>query len=230
MCFHYQHFLHFKMSTHSNTTAYTRGMTLVELMVVLAIFAVISSIVIFNYGDFKSTISLQNLADDIGLSIRGVQGRAIGVQADSNLMFKGSYGIHFNLKQAGTDMEGSPKEFISFANANDDKNNATQERYDFNPNASTCDNAVGNECTELVKITSEDTITGICLESNCLDSGSLDIVFTRPNPEAHFCYIPDGGLSCDGNNYSNVTIQITNTPTGATKSVSVWNTGQINIQ
>lgn len=78
------------------------GMTLVELIVVLSIFAIISTIVIINYNDSKSRASLHNLAEDIGLSIRRAQSRAIGIQVTDiagSEQSKG-YGIHFSTEQA----------------------------------------------------------------------------------------------------------------------------------
>ncbi|KKQ07855.1 MAG: hypothetical protein US18_C0006G0001, partial [Parcubacteria group bacterium GW2011_GWB1_36_5] len=46
-----------------------RGMTYVELIVVLSIFAVMSSIVLFNYGEFQAKVDIKNLASDIALKI-----------------------------------------------------------------------------------------------------------------------------------------------------------------
>ena len=42
-------------------------MTYIELIVVLSIFAVMSSVVIFNYGLFQARIDIKNLASDIAL-------------------------------------------------------------------------------------------------------------------------------------------------------------------
>ena len=38
-------------------------MTLVELMVVLAIFAVVTSLTIFDYGSFRTSVSMQNITN-----------------------------------------------------------------------------------------------------------------------------------------------------------------------
>jgi prepilin-type N-terminal cleavage/methylation domain-containing protein len=90
------------------------GVTLIELMVVISIFAIISATVIVDYRSFSSSISTQNLADDIALSIRKAQGYAIGVRGYNNI-FNG-YGIHFALDIK--DVEGpyycSSKLFILF--------------------------------------------------------------------------------------------------------------------
>jgi prepilin-type N-terminal cleavage/methylation domain-containing protein len=47
----------------------TRGMTYVELIVVLSIFSVISTIVIFNYKEFQAKVDIRNLANDVALKI-----------------------------------------------------------------------------------------------------------------------------------------------------------------
>ncbi|HEY4478124.1 MAG TPA: type II secretion system protein, partial [Candidatus Paceibacterota bacterium] len=42
-----------------------RGMTFLELTVVISIFAIVSSIAIFNYKNFQTKIDIQNLGNDI---------------------------------------------------------------------------------------------------------------------------------------------------------------------
>jgi len=63
----------------------------------------------------------------------------------------------------------------------------------------------------------------------------LDIIFTRPNPRAVFCYRTNiDSEFCDdkSKSISNITITISNGNTEAekTKNISVQNTGQISIQ
>ena len=64
---------------------YNRGMTLVELLVVLSIFAIISMTVAFNYSSYKSTTSTNVLAQDVALSIREAQGYAAASPADNHV-------------------------------------------------------------------------------------------------------------------------------------------------
>lgn len=93
----------------NNYSKYNKGMTLVELMVVLSIFAIISSMVIFNYSDYKSNVNIKVLSDDIALSIRQAQAYAIGVKSvngEIGSSFPG-YGIHFSTKDSITSMSGS---------------------------------------------------------------------------------------------------------------------------
>ena len=89
------------------------GMTLIELMVVLVIFIIVAGLTIFDYSKFRSTASLQNLADDIALSVRRAQNYAIGVKG-SQSSFSNGYGIHFlTTPLNGADVRaGSNKTFI----------------------------------------------------------------------------------------------------------------------
>ena len=56
-----------------NIKKYTEGFTLVEFIVIMAIFAVMVGVVLFNFTGFRSKITLDNLAQDIAISIRQIQ-------------------------------------------------------------------------------------------------------------------------------------------------------------
>lgn len=211
------------------------GMTLIELMVVLAIFAVVSSIVIFNYGSFQSNVSLGNLSENIALSIRRAQGYSIGVegvhQTVGGTLFP-SYGMHFG------SLVGQPnfgkKSFVFFADIPPDSLNPANKQYDQADNSSCgiAQLAIGSECMEITNITTTDQVVGVCpnTDGTCSPTASVDITFTRPNQDAYFCYKPDPqNLNCDPS-VSSVRIQIQSLNGTQTKTISVWNTGQIQIQ
>ena len=46
-----------------------KGMTYVELIVVLSIFSIMTSIVLFNYNEFQAKVDIKVLANDIVLNI-----------------------------------------------------------------------------------------------------------------------------------------------------------------
>jgi len=219
----------------SSSIKVNKGLTLVELMVVIAIFMMITSIVIFNYGDFSSTVSLQNLTDDVALSIRKAQSYAIGARGATeggDVLFNKSYGVHFSANQNPENpvassnksflmfsVEGSPKKYVE----SDYSNNICGQ---------------GNNCIELFNITSNDTIesikayNGANLISSDVPTSSIDIVFTRPDPKAHLCYRSNMDEDC-ALNVSSVNITISNGKDDVkkkSKTISVQNTGQISIQ
>ena len=161
---------------------YNSGITLIELLVVISIFAIISSITVFNYSKFKSTATLQNLADDIALSVRRVQGYAIGVKG-YNDEFGLSYGIHFTPNPELTSAySGSYKSLILFIDMNGNG------KYD---GGSSCGNpSEGDECLEVLSITNANEVYEIHLYENGHDvtidkKDTLDILFKRHNPEPY---------------------------------------------
>ena len=78
-----------------------RGFSLVELLVVISIFTIISSVVVFRQSKFSSDILITNLAYQMALEIREAQTYGIGVKSVDNPViigdskFKYGYGIHF---------------------------------------------------------------------------------------------------------------------------------------
>jgi type II secretory pathway pseudopilin PulG len=207
------------------------GVTLIELLVVIFIFMVMSGITIFSYGKFNSSLSVQNLADDIALSVRRAQGYAIGVRGYSNSFSEG-YGIHFTTNTYISDLTaGSNKSFILFANMN------PGDTYDYN-NSGTCGSpTTANECLEVLNITSFDKISeiyvGVGNNEILMSGGMLDIFFKRPNPEPTFCVRNslNKNTFCDySNTVSYIKIKISSESTPAvTKIINISNNGQISV-
>lgn len=214
-----------------NKYEYSRGTTLLEIMVVISIFVVISSVTVFNYGQFNSSMSTQNLVDDIALTVRRAQGYAIGVRG-VNENFIGGYGVHFATDglASGEEHKGSNKSFVMFAEIGKDLN----YRY----NASQCGTPTSsNECMEVLKIQSADEISAIRVYKmaglvNSSGKGALDIVFNRPNPEPLFCFNNSNTqYGCDVDKIIYIEIDIKNTMGGmdTEKTIKVSNSGQISV-
>lgn len=208
-----------------------KAFTLVELMVTIAIFLIITSVTILNYHDFKSKVSLQNLTNDIALSIRKAQSYAIGAKGTGSVIkdFTNSYGIHFSVNSSGTGLDGYNKSFVLFYSP------STSKMYPL-VNSGTCANG-SNNCVELFTITGTNKIDGIILNNGIVESstsGSLDISFLRPDPRAYFCYRANASSgSCDSVTISSASIKVSNglnVPDKQTKTITVQNTGQISIQ
>src|SRR3989339_1856034 len=82
-----------------------KGMTYVELIVVLSIFSVLSSVAIYNYGDFQSSVDIKNLASDIALQIVKAQKDSLSGLLPLQVVktdWKPSYGVQFDLSKGET--------------------------------------------------------------------------------------------------------------------------------
>jgi len=195
---------------------YNKGMTLVELMVVLGIFILVAGLTMFDYSRFRSSVSIQNLADDVALSIRRAQNYAIGVQ-NTGADFSRGYGAHFTT--AGSlPLAGSAKSFVIF----NDANSNNKYDYDSSSNCGSATVSVSNECLDLLTITSTDQIADICPGGSC-GASDVDIVFTRPDPDARIC----SGGDCS---YSSVDIIVRDIRNEVTKTITVSSVGQISIK
>lgn len=144
-----------------------RGFSLVELLVVVAIMMVLSTVVLARYKSFNSTILLRNLAYEIALSAREAQVLGISVQGapSASNPFSHAYGVHFT---PGTS-------YTLFRDLDDD------HQYDI------------GEDVSVYRIGQGDSITGLCAAANCTLT-SLDVLFRRPEPDALF-YVNGGVLS-----------------------------------
>jgi prepilin-type N-terminal cleavage/methylation domain-containing protein len=166
---------------------FSSGVTFIELIVVISIFAIISSVVLFNFSDFSSAIATQNLAHDIALRIKSAQTNAISGKQEGALIANGlvdstyrpSYGIHFGKTDTTYDSTNE-YHFFSFADLNGD--------HEYNDLG--CQPATVTECLELTEITVGGKILSICVNSGTcsapgnMDSTTLDITFKRPFPDA----------------------------------------------
>lgn len=212
------------MLKHFNKNKYNSGVTLIELLVVISIFMVISGITIFSYGKFNSSLSIQNLADDIALAVRRSQGYAIGVRGHSGLFNEG-YGVHFTADPSTSPYAGSNKSFILFADISNDNQ--------YNNSTNVCGEPTSSdECLELLSIISVDKITEIYINDSTLISptSTIDLIFRRPNPEPTFCYRVNGTGSCSGSTVSNIDIKIsTDADPTVFKMIKISNNGQISV-
>lgn len=203
-------------------------MTIMEMIVVIAILMIISTMIIFNYGKFESSISLQNLADDIALSVREAQSYAIGARGLPGEGFFNGYGIHFSLSDpiSTNNIAGSKKSFVFFANVEDDGS------YNYSSSDNTCGSPEkDNECYKVISISSADYISNIKTkeskvadEEDIKENDSVDIIFTRPYPEPKLCL----DKNCN-ESFEYFKIEIKNPRTEESKYIQITNTGQINV-
>jgi prepilin-type N-terminal cleavage/methylation domain-containing protein len=219
----------------------SRGLTSLELIVVLAIFAILSSITIFNYSAFSNGVHLQNTTQEVALRIQQSQTEAISGRyphfADpSQYIYAGwkpAYGTYFST--------GAPHRFAYFFDQNDE--NATNSVvYDglmtgYPANSSVADAVLtdppqvacgtgNNECLDVVTIQTGEAIIGLCIDDitvpgSCHDN--LSIVFQRPFPAARL--IVDGGAGSQPQ--ERVTILVLGKNGSGLRGIVVTRLGQI---
>ena len=156
-----------------------RGMTYVELIVVLGIFALLSAVAIFNYGTFQAKIDIKNLASDIALKFVEAQKSAMSgnLPADHTIdpTWKPAYGLYFSTV---ANSNADDKKFIYFADL--DNNN------EYSDLSCTPSNKDG-ECLDAITITRGDSIASLDVFYQDGTSAKIDdmtVIFKRPNSGA----------------------------------------------
>jgi len=198
-----------------------RAFTLIEMLVVLSIFVLISLMVLANYGKFNSSVLLGSLAYDIGSSIRQAQVYGISVKAlpgGSNPNYQIGYGVDFNIN--------SPTpQYLLYA----DTQNPLLYRYD---------STKGGEAVNTYSLGLSHSIQRFCAVSaggvqSCSDGKAppviktLDIEFIRPEPDAIFSTdlcTATPTTPC----YASAFITVAS-PSGETRTITVYPTGQISV-
>jgi len=190
----------------------SRGFSMVELMVTVSIFVVITGIVLVKNSGFNSSIRLTNLAYEVGLKIReaqtyGVSVKEFGVGTGT---FTVAYGVHFQ--------KTSPTVFQFFGDANGNMS------YD-----------AGNEFIDELSMVGGNRIKKMCVLSSsgaesCSDTGLMDnlvILFQRPKFEA--IIIPrSGGAKLPGS-YQSASIVVSSSDGVSERTIGVHATGQITV-
>lgn len=163
------------------------GFTIVELIVSLAIFAIMTSLILSKYGKFDQGVILTNLAYDVALTIRNAQSYGLNVRSasrDTNAFdivngpasnSGGSYGVHFDTS--------TPTEFIFFVDEDGDG------IYDVGNGNGNNGNNNGNATDQKTTIKRGSSISSMCVSNtkSCNGAGTvqkLDITFKRPDPNA----------------------------------------------
>jgi len=186
------------------------------MITVIAIFAIMSGIVLFSGAKFNDTVTLENLAQDVALSIREAQVKAISGNTSTPFEedFIPSYGVRFTA-YSGT--------FVHFVDLNDN------DLYD--DTGASC-GSLGSECIKEITMQSGYEIATICAKGidvvgtgSCtpIFTGNMDILFTRPFPSPRiFRATPPG-------EFSDLRLTI-RSDTGLQKTITAWATGQISVQ
>ena len=201
-------------------------MTVIELIVVLSIFAVLSSVILFNYTAFQSRVDIQNLANDMTLQIVNAQNSALDGLLPANgyvpdnpgypsTPWRPSYGVYFSSTTA-PDLNGADnKDFISFIDLNNNNNF----------NGSNCQ----GECLSDYGITKSDYISDISIfyGNSPTSIPNLTVTFARPNSGA--ALYSNGVIIPNISNVSYIQITVLD-PTGKNPSyIDIYPSGRVQI-
>jgi len=182
------------------------GVTLVEIIVVVALIGILSSITIANYREFDRRAVLGNLAYDVSLSIRLAQSYGLNVRGVGGVFDK-RYGIHF--------ANGTPSEYILFEL---DRSSGSYRYITGGVDVNTYTLNGGYAISDVCAVQDGGAVT------DCFSAGMtrFNILFDRPKPDSVF-------TSNTGASYESVTITVTG-PTGLSRNIEVLSTGYVSVQ
>jgi len=195
-----------------------KGFTLVELMVSIAIFIVMTMLFLIKNGQYNDNVMLTNLSYDVALAIREAQSDALNVKFSTTTGsladgYKYGYGVSFDLTTTA-----NQGKFTFFA---DNPSAGNQFFYD---NSDTI--------IKTYNIKNGNLISGFCVTSSTscvpakpfsvssINYNNVVISFLRPDAKSHIRVVAAG----PDFNYAKIELK---SPTGATSSVVVRKTGQI---
>ncbi len=209
----------FKIINLKSKVQNSKGFTLIELVVSIAIFAFMTVLVLSRYGTFNQNTLLTNMAYDMALTVKTAQTYGLSVKSADGVSnnFNSAYGVHFDM--------ANPTQFIFFTDI--DKNGY----YD-----------TGEDITKYT-LTSGAKILRICLASDMsctsgIKLGSkdiLDVEYKRPNPNAILdCIGYDGAAGACPIGRNSMTqpvafITLTSSDGSNTQMVVIRRNGQISV-
>ena len=232
-------------------SSHRKAFTIVELIVSIAIFAMMTALLVAKYGNFNNSVLLTNLAYDMAATIRTAQTYGLSVQGKEGVTgpsgFQYPYGVAFCISDADCPQATGQSGFnnthiILFADI--DRDNA----YDHN-----------DVPVAIYAIKRGVKINALCVAApggaltNCATSNNkrVDITFLRPSLDAIICvnykYINDtGGTGFNYTNYPTINcakvgfnttygkryaiLVSLKAPDGSTRGVVIRSTGQISVE
>jgi prepilin-type N-terminal cleavage/methylation domain-containing protein len=198
-----------------------RGFSLMELLVVLSIFLIITSVVLFNQNKMSSDIGLSNVTYEVALKIRQTQTYGILVKGNED-EFDAAYGVHF-YKDNGDTIRF--KIFADNPNSVDDDDLLRyNDSNDSNSDTELSDHSLeeGNIIKDVCTYDSVGGTVGECLIDNNFESA--DIVFKRPETAAII-----SNSSSWPEKKSEIHIEVTSALGDKSRIIKVFGSGQISV-
>lgn len=203
-------------------------MTYIELIVVLSIFSVMTSVVLFSYGNFQAKIDIKNLASDIALKIVEAQKSSLSGKLPPAAQFgmitttwKPSYGLYFNPSSSPDGADNNipfNKKFIYFTDVNPVNNSYNGSSF------------CSDECIDKVTITKGNYIFQIDSYSGSTPTqivNPLSVVFKRPSSGVFFTELVSGAPVLLSNfDYVQISIRSSN---GMTAYIKIYPSGRIQV-
>ncbi|MEK7647208.1 MAG: type II secretion system protein [Patescibacteria group bacterium] len=198
----------------NKSVRFSAAFTIVEMLVSISIFTVITSLVLTNYPKFSEHFALERTAQEVAQSLREAKTLSLAVteSALGAQIFPG-YGVHF---------EQNSKNYLIFSDIYPAVPNKIFDASDIFTTKDRTDSSYG--------IQADAIITGFCAGNDCVLNPALqvmDIVFTRPEPVITFWYKDVVGYYELSD--QNISIFITNAK-GESKKVVMWKTGQVSVK
>ena len=206
------------------------GFTLVEMLVAVAIFAIISSVLLANYPEFRSRAALDNMAHQVALEFReaqvfGISVRGQAIQGQEAQTAFNSYGVYVG--SVSSLPGGGLSELIVFGDKNNDKIYDSRASETLTTFRLTSGENISQVCTN-VNITNYRSDIGL----NCNVAGATQrtepivVMFTRPSPSAVF-YNGNGEVI---DRVQSVTLELSNRAGNYKRAIQIFSTGQIVVK
>lgn len=199
-----------------------RGFTLVEMIVVIAIFGIVTVVVLANLPVFRDRTSLDLVAQEVAIHLRGAQvfgaGGRVGATAE-----RPTYGLHFE------QVEGGQIVFHLFRDI-PDSNGYGNQAFDNDDDCKPGNflDLLDDNCELEQTYTVSKGFLIPLLKVNGASSGdtepeSMDILFTRPKLE------PVIAINGTDTNAQSAEVIIQSVRSKECRSVKIWNNGQIAV-
>lgn len=199
-----------------------RAFTLVELLVTISIFSILTGVVLFSQTKFNGTVLLTNLAYDAALTIRQAQTYGVNIKefdtGSTNIFVP--YGVSFNLN--------NPNSFTLFADVDYTSSGPDKYFHPFNGDYTLCETDKG--CVTKYSIKKGNFVKEVFYSDengekqlSSQAEKQIDIGFVRPNPDAEIIVGKDANFKMKSAKI------ILGSPDGSTREIVVNSTGLISV-